>query len=85
VLGGLGLMTVGVGSGLLSVFQWTNAGLSGLDPAVTMRAAIPAAALIMAGAECVAASFVLSFINQPRAVAPAQAFGASLRAEPRGH
>ncbi len=85
VLGGLGLMTVGVGSGLLSVFQWTNAGLSGLDPTVTMRAAIPAAALIMAGAECVAASFVLSFINQPRAVVPAPSFGGPLRAEPRGH
>jgi glycosyltransferase involved in cell wall biosynthesis len=85
VLGGLALLTLGFGSGLLSVVQWTGAGLAGLDPSVTMRAAIPAAALIMAGAECVAASFVLSFINQPRAAAPAPAFVDSLRARVRGH
>jgi hypothetical protein len=84
LLGGLALLTAGIGSGLLSVVQWTDAGLSGLDPTVTMRAAIPAAALIMAGAECVAASFVLSFINQPRATAPAPVFGGPLRAKVRG-
>jgi len=67
------------------VSEWASAGLAGLDPSVTMRAAIPAAVLMLAGAECLAASFVLSFINQPRAAAPAPAFVAPLRARVRGH
>ena len=85
LLAGLALMSLGAGAGLLSVFEWTSAGLAGLDPSVTMRAAIPAVALMLAGAECLAASFVLSFINQPRAAAPAPAFVAPLHARVRGH
>jgi hypothetical protein len=85
LLAGLALMVLGAGAGLLSVFEWASSGLAGLDPSVTMRAAIPAAVLMLAGAECLAASFVLSFINQPRAAAPAPAFVAPLRARVRGH
>jgi hypothetical protein len=84
LIGGLVLMGLGVGSGMLSLLEWANAGLSGLDPSVTMRAAIPAAVLMLAGAECLAASFVLSFINQPRAADPAASFVAPLRARVRG-
>jgi hypothetical protein len=85
LLAGLALMSLGAGAGLLSVFEWTSSGLAGLDPSVTMRTAIPAAVLMLAGAECLAASFVLSFINQPRAAAMAPAFVAPLRARVRGH
>jgi hypothetical protein len=85
LLAGLAMMLLGAGAGFLSVFEWASTGLAGLDPSVTMRAAIPAAVLMLAGAECLAASFVLSFINQPRAAAPAPAFVAPLRARARGH
>jgi hypothetical protein len=66
LLAGLALMGLGFGAGVGSVLEWTQAGLAGLDPSRTMRAAIPAATLLLAGAECLAASFVLSFVNQPR-------------------
>jgi hypothetical protein len=85
LLAGFALMSLGAGAGLLSVFEWASSGLAGLDPSVTMRAAIPAAVLMLAGAQCLAASFVLSFINQPRAAAPAPEFVAPLHARVRGH
>lgn len=68
LIAGLVLIALGLGAGLLSVLEWTGTGLSALDPSRTMRAAIPAATLVLAGAECLAASFVLSFVCQPRAV-----------------
>lgn len=85
LLGGFALMTLGACAGLLSVLEWTSAGLSGLDPAVTMRVAIPAAVLVLAGAECLAASFVLSFISQPRAAASALVFAPVLHSKAPGH
>lgn len=64
---GLVLIAFGVGSGVLSVLDWTQTGLSALDPSRTMRSVIPACALVLAGSECVFASFVLSFLAQPAA------------------
>jgi glycosyltransferase involved in cell wall biosynthesis len=64
---GVVLIAFGVGSGVLSVLDWTQTGLSALDPSRTMRSVIPACALVLAGSECVFASFVLSFLAQPAA------------------
>ena len=63
---GLSLMATGLGLTLASVLDWAGTGLSGLDPSATMRTAIPATALMLSGAELMAASFVLSFVCQPR-------------------
>ncbi|MFZ4760905.1 MAG: glycosyltransferase family 2 protein, partial [Burkholderiaceae bacterium] len=64
---GVVLIAFGVGSGVLSALDWTQTGLSALDPSRTMRSVIPACALVLAGSECVFASFVLSFLAQPAA------------------
>jgi hypothetical protein len=64
---GLALIALGGGAGVMSVVEWAQTGLTALDPSRTMRAAIPAVSLVLAGAECLAASFVLSFVSQPRA------------------
>ena len=72
LLAGLSLIGIGLGAGLWSVLEWAQAGLAGLDPTHTMRTAIPAATLLLAGAECLAASFVLGFVNQPRIALPVQ-------------
>lgn len=83
LIAGLVLIALGLGAGLLSVLEWTGTGLSALDPSRTMRAAIPAATLVLAGAECLAASFVLSFVCQPRAVeAGAAAASGAVRPQP---
>ncbi|MEI7445267.1 MAG: glycosyltransferase family 2 protein [Burkholderiales bacterium] len=81
---GLGLLGLGLGAGLLSVMEWAGTGLSGLDPSRTMRAAIPAATLVLAGAEVLAASFVLSFVMQPRGEPAAAAPRAAARARLAG-
>ena len=62
---GLVLIAFGVAAGVLSVLDWTHVGLAALDPSRTMRAVIPACALVLAGSECVFASFVLSFLVRP--------------------
>jgi glycosyltransferase involved in cell wall biosynthesis len=64
----LGLLLVGLGllGGVLSVHDWTTVGLAALDPSRTMRTAIPASALVLAGGECIAGSFVLSFLGNAR-------------------
>jgi hypothetical protein len=84
LLAGIALMGLGFGAGVMSVLEWTQVGLTGLDPSRTMRAAIPAATLLLAGAECLAASFVLSFVNQPRALTHAPATDRALRARVAG-
>jgi glycosyltransferase involved in cell wall biosynthesis len=75
LLVGLGLIALGIGAGTLSLMEWADVGLSALNPSRTMRAAIPAATLLLAGFEFLAASFVLSFVMQPR--------GESVAAAPR--
>jgi glycosyltransferase involved in cell wall biosynthesis len=64
---GLGMVVLGFGMGVASVLGWAHGGLAALDPTRTMRAAIPSATLMLAGAECMFASFVLSFLVQRRA------------------
>lgn len=67
---GLTLVGVGLLGGVMSVHDWTAAGLAALDPSRTMRTAIPASALILAGSECIAGSFVLSFLGSAGARRP---------------
>jgi glycosyltransferase involved in cell wall biosynthesis len=67
---GLLLVALGLLGGMISVREWTEAGLAALDPSRTMRTAIPASALMLAGSECIAGSFVLSFLGSAGARAP---------------
>ena len=53
----------GVGLAIYSVNVWFDAHLAALDPTEMMRYAIPSVTLMIAGAEIVFASFVLSFIE----------------------
>jgi glycosyltransferase involved in cell wall biosynthesis len=61
----LGLSTASIGFALAaySVVAWARLGLGALDPAMTMRVAIPSVTLILAGAEVFFASFLLSLID----------------------
>lgn len=66
-------LTIGL-AGLLVAFYsveiWVAAQLAALDPQAMMRVAIPSVTLMLAGAEIVFASFILSFIDvQPEKVA----------------
>ena len=62
---GMLIGTVGLVSGAYSVAAWAATGLSAVDPTSMMRVAIPSVTLMIAGAEIVFASFVLSFIDVP--------------------
>jgi hypothetical protein len=53
----------GLAAAIYSVNVWARTGLSAIDPASMMRIAIPSVTLMLAGAEIVFASFVLSFID----------------------
>jgi glycosyltransferase involved in cell wall biosynthesis len=64
---GLLVLLIGLGLAGYSVQIWFAAGLSRLEPASMMRIAIPSVTLMLAGAEVIFASFVLSFIDVPRA------------------
>jgi hypothetical protein len=55
--------TTGLAVAIHSVDLWRQAHLSALDPTAMMRYAIPSVTLMIAGAEIVFASFVLSFIE----------------------
>jgi hypothetical protein len=63
ILCGLSIGAVGLSLGIYSVELWASAGLSALDPAAMMRIAIPSVTLMLAGAEIIFATFVLSFID----------------------
>jgi hypothetical protein len=61
----LGLLfgLTGFALAVYSVFNWAQAHLAALDPATTMRVAIPSVTLMLAGAEIIFASFLLEFID----------------------
>ena len=65
VLGALGVVAGGV-LAAHSVNLWIGARLAALDPAAMMRWAIPSVTLMIAGADILFASFVVSFIEPLR-------------------
>jgi hypothetical protein len=69
---GLALGVAGVSVGVYSVRVWVGTGLAAIDPAEMMRIAIPSVTLVLAGAEIVFASFVLSFVDLRRNEASSQ-------------
>jgi glycosyltransferase involved in cell wall biosynthesis len=60
---GLAIMALGITAAVYSVQIWVSAHLSAIDPQTMMRIAIPSVALMVAGAEILFASFILSFID----------------------
>ena len=60
---GLAIAAAGLALALRSVDLWIEAHLGALDPTAMMRFAIPSVALMIAGAEIVFGSFVLSLIE----------------------
>jgi hypothetical protein len=66
ILVGGGILVLGFALAVYSVEFWLGTRLSALDPAQMMRYAIPSVGLMIAGAEIVFASFVLSFIEPAR-------------------
>ncbi len=60
---GLAIGVTGLAVAIHSVDLWFEAHLAALDPTEMMRYAIPSVTLMIAGAEIVFASFVLSFIE----------------------
>lgn len=67
IAAGLAVSALGLGLAAYSVDLWLDAKLKALDPAEMMRYAIPSVTLMIAGAEVVFASFVLSLIEPGRA------------------
>lgn len=64
---GLVIGAAGLALAVYSVNLWAQAHLGALDPTNMMRYAIPSVTLILAGAEILFASFVLSFIEPGKA------------------
>ncbi|MCA3019454.1 MAG: glycosyltransferase family 2 protein [Rhodocyclaceae bacterium] len=60
---GLAIVGLGIAAAVYSVQIWVSAHLSAIDPQSMMRIAIPSVALMVAGAEILFASFILSFID----------------------
>jgi hypothetical protein len=63
---GVGAVLAGVALAVHSVDLWFGARLAALDPAAMMRWAIPSVTLMIAGADVVFASFVVSFVEPLR-------------------
>ena len=63
ILIGLTFLLLGVGLAGYSVQLWAATNLEAIDPRAMMRFAIPSVTLMVAGAELVFASFILSFID----------------------
>lgn len=63
IAGGLLIGSAGFALAIRSVELWFGAHLGALDPTTMMRYAIPSVTLMIAGAEVIFASFVLSFIE----------------------
>jgi glycosyltransferase involved in cell wall biosynthesis len=64
------LLAAGFGGALYSLARWSATGFGPLDPRVTLRAAIPAAAAMCLGGEIVLTSFFLSFLGLRRLRSP---------------
>ena len=67
---GVGAVLAGVALAVHSVDLWFGARLAALDPAAMMRWAIPSVTLMIAGADVVFASFVVSFVEPLRPLPP---------------
>jgi len=68
---GLAIGLAGLLVAIYSVEIWVAAQLAALDPQAMMRVAIPSVTLMLAGAEIIFASFILSFIDvRPDPVTP---------------
>lgn len=67
-------LTIGLAGLLVAIYSveiWVAAQLAALDPQAMMRVAIPSVTLMLAGAEIIFASFILSFIDvRPDPVTP---------------
>jgi hypothetical protein len=63
---GVVVLALGLGLAVYSVDLWLDTHFKALDPAAMMRYAIPSVTLMIAGAEIVFASFVLSLIEPAR-------------------
>jgi len=70
---GLVIGLAGLALAMYSVNVWFESHLSALDPTAMMRYAIPSVTLMIAGAEIIFASFVLSFIEPLQPSRPANA------------
>lgn len=74
IIAGLAVGITGLALAIYSIRVWFDAHLAALDPTEMMRYAIPSVTLMIAGAEILFASFVLSFIEplqtlrKPRAI-----------------
>jgi glycosyltransferase involved in cell wall biosynthesis len=66
IVAGLLVACSGLALAVYSVDVWLGGNLAALDPAAMMRFAIPSVTLMIAGAEMVFASFVLSFVEPLR-------------------
>jgi len=71
ILAGATIGVCGLALAVHSVRLWAQAHLGALDPTEMMRFAIPSVTLMIAGAEIVFASFVLSFIEPDKGRSPA--------------
>jgi glycosyltransferase involved in cell wall biosynthesis len=63
IIVGLSIALIGLSLAIYSVQIWLSAQFSVLDPKQMMRVAIPSVTMMIAGAEIVFASFVLSFVD----------------------
>jgi hypothetical protein len=71
IVAGTSIGACGLALAVHSVRLWAQAHLGALDPTEMMRFAIPSVTLMIAGAEIVFASFVLSFIEPGKGRSPA--------------
>jgi glycosyltransferase involved in cell wall biosynthesis len=71
IVAGTTIGACGLALAVHSVRLWAQAHLGALDPTEMMRFAIPSVTLMIAGAEIVFASFVLSFIEPGKGRSPA--------------
>jgi hypothetical protein len=71
IVAGATIGACGLALAVHSVRLWAEAHLGALDPTAMMRYAIPSVTLMIAGAEIVFASFVLSFIEPGKGRSPA--------------
>jgi glycosyltransferase involved in cell wall biosynthesis len=71
IAAGIAIGLCGFALAIHSVHLWAEAHLGALDPTAMMRYAIPSVTLMIAGAEIVFASFVLSFIEPGKGRPPA--------------
>lgn len=63
LLAGLALFVAGAGLAAVTVWMWSGADFRAVDPGRLMRAAIPAAALMLAGTQVATTAFLMEFIR----------------------